>query len=123
MESEIKLTELFEKQLKKLDEKYKSLSKDMERFTKESLANPHLGIDLGDSTYKIGVAVKSKGKDKSGGLRIINRGIDSQKLIYLLTTIYHKSDIDAISKSAIKLYVKEIIDSQKDGKNGDNEEE
>ncbi len=109
MAYEIETTELFEKQLKKLAKKYKSLKEDMERFFEELLENPKLGVDLGDNTYKIRVAVKSKGKGKSGGLRIIDYVIDSQNLIYLLT-IYDKSDIDTISKATIKAYVKEVVE-------------
>jgi len=34
--------------------------------------NPRLGKSIGQDSYKIGLAVKSKGKGKSGGLRIIS---------------------------------------------------
>ncbi len=122
MEYEVETTELFAKQLKKLAKKYKSLKNDMQRFLDDLSENPHLGAYLGDDTYKIRVAVKSKGKGKSGGLRIIDYVIDSQKLIYLLT-IYDKADTDTISQSTIKSYIKEIIDSQNDEENVDDEEE
>ncbi len=109
MAYEIEVTDLFEKQLKKLAKKYKSLGKDMEKMLEDLSENPHLGVDLDNNTYKIRVAVKSKGKGKSGGLRVIDHVIDEQALIYLLT-IYDKSDTETVSMPTIKAYIAEILD-------------
>ncbi len=64
--------------------------------------------------------MKSKGKGKSGGLRIIDYVFKSNETIYLLS-IYDKSDVSSISIETIKSYVSEIIESfglndKKDGK-------
>ncbi|TAE04448.1 MAG: hypothetical protein EAZ97_00230 [Bacteroidetes bacterium] len=111
MSYEIEVTELFEKQLKKLAKKYKSLGKDMEKLFKDLSENPHLGVDLGNNTFKIRLAVKSKGKGKSGGLRIIDHVIDSQELIYLLS-IYDKSDIESVHTAIIRAYVDDLQKEQ-----------
>ncbi len=69
--------------------------------------NPFMGVALGNDTYKIRLAVKSKGKGKSGGLRIIDYVFKPNETIYLLS-IYDKSDVDSISIETIKGYVAEI---------------
>ncbi len=52
MAYDINATEVFEKQLKKLAKKYKSLGADMQTFLAELAENPHSGKDLGNHTYK-----------------------------------------------------------------------
>lgn len=43
----------------------------MQTLEKELIVNPKLGADLGNGIFKIRLAVKSKGKGKSGGYRVI----------------------------------------------------
>ena len=105
MNNRIIVTGNFEKRYKKLKKKYRSLSADLALFEKQLLHNPHLGTPLGKNTYKIRLAVKSKGKGKSGGMRIISYVeldffIADTTNIYLLT-IYDKSETDSISKEDI----------------------
>jgi hypothetical protein len=47
--------------------------------------NPTAGISLGNSTYKIRIAIKSKGSGKSGGARVITYVVTAEKEVYLLT--------------------------------------
>lgn len=89
MAYEIEAVEVFEKQLKKLSKKYKSLAQDMRSFLGELAENPHSSVDLGNNTYQNRVAVKSKGKGKRGGLRVIDHVIDEDELIYLLSVYFH----------------------------------
>lgn len=105
MNSKIIITDNFEKQFKKLRKKYRSLPADLSLLEKQLLQNPYSGTPLGKSAYKIRLAVKSKGKGKSVGMRIItyvelDLFIDNLTNIYLLT-IYDKSETDSISKEDV----------------------
>lgn len=74
----------------------------------ESLSeNPTQGTDLGNSTYKVRLAIKSKNSGKSGGARIITYVITEQKEVYLVS-IYDKSEISTIKDSDVKKLIKEI---------------
>jgi len=104
MNYETETTEIFNIEAKKLLKKYYSFSEDLKRFKNELLKNPTAGVDLGDNTRKVRMAISSKNKGKSGGARVITFTvlveIDNTK-IYLLT-IYDKDKQDTISKAEIK---------------------
>jgi hypothetical protein len=61
---------------------------------------------LGNNTYKIRVAIKSKGKGKSGGSRVITYVVSENEEVYLLT-IFDKSEFDTIDDKSIE----QIIDT------------
>ena len=67
----ISYTQEFRKQAKRLAKKYRSLADDLQAFVDELFQNPNMGKDLGSGVRKIRMAVKSKGKGKSGGMRVI----------------------------------------------------
>lgn len=67
----------------------------MELF-EELSENPYLGTSLGDNRYKVRIAAKSKGKGKSGGIRVITYLITENKEIYTVD-IYDKSERDSVS--------------------------
>jgi mRNA-degrading endonuclease RelE of RelBE toxin-antitoxin system len=56
----------FEKQLKRLSKKYKSLADDLAVLIKQLEGNPTSGTPLGNNCYKVRLAISSKGKGKSG---------------------------------------------------------
>ncbi len=66
------VTEEFEREFKRLKKKYRSLPEDLKLFKEEHSKNPLLGTDLGSNIRKIRLAIKSKGKGKSGGARLIS---------------------------------------------------
>ena len=68
---------------------------------------PKVGTPLGSDTYKIRIAIKSKGKGKSGGARIITYLITAQQEIYLLT-IYDKTEFDTINDAILKKIITSI---------------
>jgi len=109
MNYEIVTTEDFDKKVKSLARKYRSLPDDLENFKKELLKNPEMGDDLGNNTRKVRMAIASKNKGKSGGARVItcNVLIDVVNTDIYLLTIYDKGERDNISKNEIK-YLKEI---------------
>jgi mRNA-degrading endonuclease RelE of RelBE toxin-antitoxin system len=111
---EIKTTRQFEKNAKFLIKKYKSLKEELNDLQESLLSNPCMGVQIKENVYKIRLAVKSKGKGKSGGLRIINYiSIEIQELknettiVYLLS-IYDKSDTENISDSELKELISDI---------------
>lgn len=100
-------TPRFKRQAKKLLKKYSSLSAELQAFERDLMANPAQGQSLGQNSYKVRVAVKSKGKGKSGGLRVITYLITEEQEIYLLT-IYDKSEMESIDNKTLKEMIKEI---------------
>lgn len=62
--------------------------------------DPSLGVSLANNCFKIRLAIKSKGKGKSGGSRVITHVRILKEEVYLLT-IYDKSDKSTISDSDI----------------------
>ncbi|MGE0635214.1 MAG: type II toxin-antitoxin system RelE/ParE family toxin [Bacteroidia bacterium] len=97
----------FEKQLKRLCKKYKSLPKDLSALVAELKVKPESGTPLGHNCYKIRLAISSKGKGKSGGARVITFVILTEKEIYLIS-IYDKSEQESISDKDISVIRKQI---------------
>ena len=102
-------TPIFKSQAKKLIRKFPSLKKELAELSEVLSLNPAFGTSLGSDTFKIRSAVRSKGKGKSGGMRIITFKIDRNKEVYLLT-IYDKSEIVSIDDRAIKFLIRQIIE-------------
>lgn len=100
-------TPTFKSQAKRLIKKFPSLKKELSELSVTLSLTPDIGTALGSDTFKIRLAVKSKGKGKSGGMRIITFKIDRNKEVYLLT-IYDKSEIASIDDKAIKFLVRQI---------------
>ncbi len=94
-------TEKFKKEAKRLIKKYPSLKDELNELASILTTSPKSGIDLGYNTYKIRLAIKSKGKGKKGGGRIITYLLAKQKEICLLL-IYDKSEFDSIDDRTIK---------------------
>jgi mRNA-degrading endonuclease RelE of RelBE toxin-antitoxin system len=71
MSFQIILTANFLREFKPLEKKYKSIVKDLIALPDSLLASPVQGIPLGKDCFKIRMAIKSKGKGRSGGARVI----------------------------------------------------
>lgn len=97
----------FLKEAKKLGKKYRSLKEDLAVLIEELQQNPTLGTSLGDNCYKVRLAIKAKGKGKSGGARVITHLFIENETIYLLS-LYDKSEQDSISDKEIKALLKLI---------------
>ncbi len=107
MKYSIKVTGLFEKEFKKLTKRYKSAKEDIQTAVQSITEKPNQGIYIGNNCYKIKVAIKSKNKGKSGGVRLIVRVLISESSIYLLS-IYDKSDKENISDKEIDDLLKSL---------------
>jgi hypothetical protein len=106
MNFSIVATESFERKLKRLAKKHKSIGVDLMSVVNELGANPTLGTQITTNVYKIRIAITSKGKGKSGGLRIITLVRIIKNTVYLID-IYDKSEQENISTKELK----KIIDS------------
>ena len=93
-------TAKFIKEAKKLKRKYGSLKDELLELNNKLMKDPASGKALENNTYKIRIAIKSKGKGKSGGARIITYNVLENKEIYLLT-IYDKSELSNIEDVVI----------------------
>lgn len=105
MSFEIIPTPLFSKDVKTLSKKYASLKSDLIELEKQLLETPTMGDPLGKDCYKIRLSIKSKGKGKSGGGRIITCVKIINKEIFLLA-IYDKSEMGNITNEMLKKRLK-----------------
>lgn len=97
-------TEPFEKKLKRLAKKYKSLKADLLEVIEQLAENPTLGTPIGKECYKIRVAITSKGKGKSGGARMITYVRIVSQNVFLID-IYDKSEQANISDKELQLLI------------------
>ncbi len=97
-------TELFERKLKRLAKKYKSLKADLIEVIEQLEENPILGTHIGKECYKIRIAITIKGKGKSGGARMITYVRIVSQNVFLLD-IYDKSEQASISDKELQLLI------------------
>jgi len=70
--------------------------------------NPTKGVPLGHNCYKIRLAIKSKGKGKSGGARIITYLVNKDKTVFLLT-IFDKAEKENLTPGELQELLKEVL--------------
>lgn len=111
MNWEVKTVEAFDKEAKRLSKKYKSLPQDLSEFLKEIKKNPFCGTEICPGVRKIRIAIKSKGKGKSGGARIISyvTYIDPQNGKIYLLYIYDKGEASNIRNEFLIDLLKDLI--------------
>ena len=109
MSFDIIATEPFERKLKRLVKKYKSLTTDLRELVTELAEKPTLGTPIGKDCYKVRLAISSKGKGKSGGARIITYVRVIKKIVYLMD-IYDKSEQANITENELKLLIELFSD-------------
>ena len=91
----------FDRNYKKLKKKYPSLPADVELFKKDFADNHNAGTSLGGGFRKVRLAVRSKGKGKSGGARIITCELclKAEGDTIVLVDIYDKAELDSLKES------------------------
>lgn len=113
MSAKIVVTPDFIRSAKKLIKKYRSLKGELSELNKSLQENPFQGDRIGESVYKIRLAIRSKGRGKSGGARVITfidievRNEEEEVKVYLLK-IYDKSDFESISNSDFQQIINKI---------------
>jgi mRNA-degrading endonuclease RelE of RelBE toxin-antitoxin system len=101
-------TSEFERALKKLSKKYVSLKNDYVRFLAELDANPAMGDEIFSNCRKARIAIKSKGKGKRGGGRIIFY-FEMHKETITLLFIYDKSEMENVQTEFIKQIIRSVF--------------
>lgn len=105
---EIRATPSFIRSVKPLAKRYHSFKSDYSEFLDELEVNPHQGVDLGNGFRKVRMAIKSKGRGKSGGARVITLDyVERNGCLYLLYA-YDKSDADNIDLRRMKEIVADL---------------
>jgi len=99
----------FDKQVKKILKKHPSFKSDFIDLISKLKKNPEQGVYIGKNCYKIRLAIKSKGKGKSSGARIITNILIDNSTIFLLS-IYEKSDKESITDKELQELINEISD-------------
>ncbi len=107
MNYKVSTTEAFEKQARKLIKKYPSLKVELSDLIYSLIQSPNQGVALGQNCYKVRLSVKSKGKGKSGGARVITTLFVSEKTVYLIS-IYDKSEKENITEKELKTLISAI---------------
>jgi hypothetical protein len=92
----------FDRELKRLSKKYKSLKKDIENLKAEIETNPFLGTDLGEGYKKIRLEIASKNKGKRGGGRVI-----THEVLVNVNEGDDKSEYDTVDMDIVKEIVQE----------------
>jgi mRNA-degrading endonuclease RelE of RelBE toxin-antitoxin system len=106
MSYKIEVTSTFERNVRKLSKKHKSLVADLLTFREQLRNDPTKGTSLGKDCYKIRLAISSKGKGKRGGGRVITCVKIVQETVYLLA-IYDKAERDTVSDNELDNMLKE----------------
>lgn len=107
----VRITSNLKKAIKPLLKRYASLSDDLLRLQEELKRDPRQGTPLGQNANKLRLKITNKGKDKSGGARVIslvNATLIKQvqttgkDVTVNLLTIYDKADTETISDKELK---------------------
>lgn len=108
----------FNRDAKRLGKKYVSLKGDLKELETQLCKNPRMGIMIRENTYKIRLAVKSKGKGKSSGMRIITYVVEieiaveaddkDQDFTVILVAIYDKSEIENLPDKQLRELIEDI---------------
>ncbi len=104
MSFDVVATDIFDRKLKRLAKKYKSIGSDLLNIIEELEEHPTLGTPLGKNCFKIRIAITGKGKGKSGGARIITYVRIVQNTVFLMD-IYDKSEQSTISEKELQILI------------------
>lgn len=107
MNFEIIPTPNFEKEAKALRKKYPSFKSDLTLIAASLLENPIQGTEVYKNCYKIRFPIKSKGKGKSGGGRLVTCVKIIREKIYLLS-VFDKSEKETVTDDFLKLLLKNL---------------
>jgi len=107
MSYRVKTIPYFDRQAKRLTRKFQFFKNELSELFDSLEVDPTQGTALGNDCYKIRVAVKSKGKGKSGGARAITHVIAIREHVYLLS-VFDKSEKENISDKELQELLKMI---------------
>lgn len=99
----------FKREAKRLIKKFPSLRLEIEDLGNSLQVDPTQGKPIGKGFYKIRVAIRSKGKGKRGGARVVTYIKIKIDTVYLVS-IYDKSEKSNIREEELKLLFEDIPD-------------
>ena len=106
----ISVSDDFAKEAKRLAKKYPSFKQDYKDFLLSIKNNPLQGDEITKNIRKIRMAIKAKGKGKSGGARVITfnvlTDVENGHVIFLL--LYDKEDASTVKVNVVKQLVREM---------------
>ena len=106
----ISVSDDFAKEAKRLAKKYPSLKQDYKDFLVSIKNNPLQGDEITKNIRKIRMAIKAKGKGKSGGARVITfnilTDIENGHVVFLL--LYDKEDASTVKVNVVKQLVRDM---------------
>ena len=106
----VSVSDDFAKEAKRLAKKYPSFKQDYKDFLVSIKNNPLQGDEITKNIRKIRMAIKAKGKGKSGGARVITfnilTDIDNGHVVFLL--LYDKEDASTVKVNVVKQLVRDM---------------
>ena len=106
----ISVSDDFAKEAKRLAKKYPSFKQDYKDFLLSIKNNPLQGDEITKNIRKIRIAIKSKGKGKSGGARVITfnvlTNVENGQVVFLL--LYDKEDASTVKVNVVKQLVRDM---------------
>ena len=107
MNFDVKTIDNFKRELKRLLKKFPSLRLEIEELGLSLTNDPFQGTVMRDGFYKIRLSIKSKGKGKRSGARVITCVKIVAETIYLVS-IYDKSEQSDIPDGELTRLLTEI---------------
>ena len=110
MNYKVSFTTQFTAAAKRLSKRHRSFLDDFTTFKESLQANPYQGVEIAPNIRKIRMAVTSKGRGSSGGIRVITATTvisESEGRIGFLY-IYDKSDASNVKINVIKQMAREL---------------
>ena len=106
----ISVSDDFAKEAKRLAKKYPSFKQDYKDFLVSIKNNPLQGDEMTKNIRKIRMAIKAKGKGKSGGAMVITfnilTDIENGQVVFLL--LYDKEDASTVKVNVVKQLVRDM---------------
>lgn len=106
----ISVSDDFAKEAKRLAKKYPSFKQYYKDFLVSIKNNPLQGDEITKNIRKIRMAIKAKGKGKSGGARVITfnilTDIENGHVVFLL--LYDKEDASTVKVNVVKQLVRDM---------------
>ena len=109
--TDVVLLDNFKHDAKRLLKKYRSLRDELEQFIENTENEGAQGTPLGGGLFKARLAVRSKGKGKSGGMRIISYQdiiISTKNDTVYLVAMYDKSEASTLDTRYINQILKKF---------------
>lgn len=115
MSCKIRTLDEFDRQMKRLSKRHASFRSDIMELATQLSENPFMGTDLGGGARKVRMRIRSKGKGKSGGARVItytaNVVVQTLEGEVVLLTVYDKADRENISDAEIRSLKNELMEN------------